>query len=147
MDDKRFDSITRALASGANRRTVLKGLLGLGGIAAVGSVARDQNPTGAARRPTNPSPTPVKCPGQQTPCGNTCCCPATAPNKCGPDCCTGLRTDPYPRPATHSECGDNECCFGTYTPEEFCCPTNLLPGGGPPIANVCANGQCCFLPS
>ena len=31
MDDRRFDSLARSLASGASRRSVLKGLLGLGG--------------------------------------------------------------------------------------------------------------------
>jgi hypothetical protein len=144
MDDRRFDALVKSLASGTNRRTLLKGILGLGGAAIVGGVLLDGN-SEAARRGT-PSPTPVKCPGNQVPSGGQCVCPATAPNKCGPDCCTGLRTDPYPRPPTHSECGDNECCFGTYTPEEFCCPTNTRTGGLPPIANVCTNGECCLLP-
>ena len=39
MDDRRFDSFAKALAEGKSRRTVLKGLLGLGGAALAGSYA------------------------------------------------------------------------------------------------------------
>src|SRR5215218_1827607 len=109
MDDKRFDGLTRLIALGSSRRSVLKGLLGLGGAALAGSAALDGDGE-AARRPT-PTPTPVKCPGNQIPLGGACICPASAPNECGPDCCTGLTTDPYPRPPGHSECCDNACCF------------------------------------
>ena len=63
MDDRRFDSLTRALAQGTSRRTLIKGLLGLGGIAAAGVVVRNEGPAEAAVRRT-PTPTPVRCPGQ-----------------------------------------------------------------------------------
>lgn len=85
MDDRRFDAIVKSLAEGKSRRTVLKGILGLGGAALAGGALLEGD-TDAARRPTNPTPTPVKCPGQQVVCGNTCCCP-TGQSKCGPDCC------------------------------------------------------------
>ena len=52
MDDRRFDSFAKALAEGKSRRTVLKGLLGLGGAALAGSVILDGD-SEAARRPSN----------------------------------------------------------------------------------------------
>ena len=64
MDDRRFDSLVKSLAGGASRRAVLKGLLGLGGAAAVGGTLLE-GPAEAARRPT-PTPTPLRCPGNQT---------------------------------------------------------------------------------
>jgi hypothetical protein len=68
MDDRRFDAFTRRLGSHSSRRSILKGLLGVGGIAATGAVIHGQ--TEAARRgfsgpsfpfpsPPTPSPTPV----------------------------------------------------------------------------------------
>ena len=119
MDDRRFDSLTRALASGQNRRSVLKGLLGLGGVTLAGSVTAPA--AGAARRPT-PTPKPVSCPGQQHWNGSACVCP-DGNTKCGPDCC----------PHGQAECCDNACCYGECYGEELCCPTGQL---------VC-NGSCC----
>ncbi len=48
MDDRRFDALVRQLASGQSRRSVLKGLLGLTGVALAGSAATES--TDAARR-------------------------------------------------------------------------------------------------
>ncbi len=144
MDDRRFDSLAKAVASGASRRSVIKGILGLGGTAIAGSVLLGGDAE-AARRPT-PTPKPVKCPGRQTWSGSQCVCPGDAPEKCGPDCCSGTNNDPYPRPADHSECCDNACCFGTCYGEELCCPTNSTAGEGGPIADVCESGECCYLP-
>lgn len=148
MEDRRFDQMVKAVASGASRRSVLKGMLGLGGAALVGGAALDPE-VDAARRPT-PTPKPPSCPGQQTPVGGQCICQvpkAPGPYKCGPDCCTGQVTDAYPRPAGHSECCDNACCFGTCYGEELCCPTNTTAGEGDPIASVCESGECCYLPN
>ena len=39
MEDTRFDTIARQLGSGSSRRSVLKGLFGIGGVAAVGLAA------------------------------------------------------------------------------------------------------------
>lgn len=141
MDDRRFDSLTRALAGGANRRAVLKGLLGLGGVIA-GSTMLDDSAE-AARR-SKPTPRPASCPGQQTWDGSACGCPDDAPYVCGPACCTG-EAGGLPTP-DHSECCDNACCFGTCYGEELCCPTNWGPGEQPPTNQVCesANGpECC----
>ncbi|MEZ4500251.1 MAG: hypothetical protein R2839_09270 [Thermomicrobiales bacterium] len=37
MDNRRFDQLTRLIGQGASRRTILKGLLGLGGATIAGA--------------------------------------------------------------------------------------------------------------
>jgi hypothetical protein len=155
MDDARFDALTRRFGQNGSRRALLKGLLGLGGVATAGAVLHD---TEAARRgqsgppttgpaPTFPStvfpPSPTattapRCPGIQSPCGSECCCPA-GNTKCGPDCC----------PDGQAECCDNECCYGTCYGEELCCPTGqlvcndvCLPPGGCCTDADCAGARC-----
>ena len=66
MEDRTFDSLAKALAQGRSRRSLLKGMLGLGGAAAVGDVAgvRMQTPPGVATRAQFPKPTVV--PGPPT---------------------------------------------------------------------------------
>lgn len=125
MDDRRFDAVTRTFARSGSRRTLFKGLLGVGGAAAAGAILLEPH-TNAARRPT-PTPRPVTCPGNQVPCGTDCCCPDGSA-KCGPDCC----------PNGQAECCDNACCYGTCYGEELCCPTGL------PVCIVdgCCDGQC-----
>ena len=59
MDDKRFDSFTRALATGTNRRKLLLGLLGIGGVAVVGAeLDRLPRPPGGQPPRRNRSPVP-----------------------------------------------------------------------------------------
>jgi hypothetical protein len=120
MEDHRFDALTRSMASGGSRRSMLKGLLGLG--AAVASVRG----TEAARRPT-PTPKPVRCPGNQSWDGASCVCP-DGQTACGPECCT---------PGV-SVCCDNACCTGTCHGEEICCPTVTILCG-----DSCIAGDCC----
>ncbi|HET9659156.1 MAG TPA: hypothetical protein VFP05_02425 [Thermomicrobiales bacterium] len=124
MDDRRFDALVRSLASGQSRRTVLKGLLGLGGLAAGAGV----QVADAARRPA-PNPTVPKCPGRQTWNGVICGCP-TGSDQCGAECCdTGV-----------SVCCDNACCHGECYGEELCCPAGRVVCDG----TCCASGeQCC----
>ena len=142
MDDRRFDSLVKSFASGGSRRSMLKGVHGLGGGALAGG-ALLAGETDAARRPT-PTPPPVRCPGKQVPIAGICTCPGGLSN-CGPDCC-----NPSGSGATHSECCDNSCCFGTCYAEESCCPTNIPAGGGAPTHMVCdgaclpvSDGSCC----
>lgn len=143
MDDRAFDAFAKLLASGANRRSVLKGLLGLGG--ALPAVALIGDESEAARRPT-PTPRPARCPGNQIPSNGSCVCPDGAPEQCGPACCTGVHGDPPS--AAHSECCDNACCFGTCYGEELCCPTNPTGSGGMAEAEYCAaTNECCYAPS
>lgn len=133
MDDRRFDAFVRQLANGQSRRTLLKGLLGLGGVALAGTATAGT--AGAARR-TTPTPKPVGCPGIQAWNGTACDCPGSLTN-CGPDCCN--TTVPRGNPA-HSECCDNACCFGECYGEERCCPTGQVVCSG----NCCAQGEVCF---
>ena len=59
MDDKRFDHLVRLVGTGASRRSILKGLLGLGGVVATGTVAADTaDARGRGTRPTIPPPPP-----------------------------------------------------------------------------------------
>lgn len=131
MDDRRFDSLTKAFASGTSRRTLFKGLLGLGGATIVGG-ALTEDQADAQRRPT-PTPRPVTCPGRQTWNGTACVCPGNAPDKCGPDCCTESVTPP--NTAGYSECCDNACCFGHCYGEELCCDY--------PLVFCEAQNECC----
>lgn len=116
MDGSRFDQLTRSLGRNGNRRGFLKGLLGIGGAAALREADVE-----AARRPA-PTPKPVTCPGKQHWDGTKCACPDGSTN-CGPDCC----------PNGRAECCDNACCYGDCYGEELCCPTGQ---------SVC-NGVCC----
>ena len=117
MDDRLFDHLSRSFARSDSRRTLIKGLLSLGGLTTIGAIAR-QDEALAARRPA-PTPGPVRCPGMQTWNGSMCGC--TVGTICGPTCCTGA-----------SQCCDNACCDGTCYGEELCCPAGYV---------VC-NGQC-----
>jgi hypothetical protein len=150
MDDRRFDALTKSLASGSSRRSLIKGLLGLAGLATTGAIVR--NEVDAARRgssgPSAPTPPPLptaqptrtavptkapSCPGRQVPCDGGCCCPA-GETKCGPACC--------PAGAT---CCDNACCYGECYGEELCCPAgNVVCAGVACCAagEVCAGGRC-----
>ena len=120
MDGSQFDQLTRALGTGGNRRSFLRGLLGLGGLAAGATLSASG--AAAARRAT-PTPTPVSCPGNQHWNGSACVCPAEN-TICGSDCC----------PDGQAQCCDNACCYGTCYGEELCCPTG---------SNVCHGAACC----
>jgi hypothetical protein len=79
MDERKFDTIARTLASGTSRRKMLKGMLGVGGMAIAAAGLQDAN---AARRgftgPTFPRPEPT-----EPPCIN--------PNVCAVSgCCAGF---------------------------------------------------------
>src|SRR5688500_19787473 len=111
MDDRRFDQLTRMVGRGASRRSILKGLLGLGGAAVAGATASDAvdaRQTGS--RPTIPPPPP----------------PPPTPTTPPP-------TTPTPEPRTATACG-RDC---RETPPHSCegggCPTRA-PRPAPPIA-------------
>lgn len=84
MDDRRFDTISRKLASGASRRVVLRGLLGLGGVAV--AAGTELHRADAARRGFSGPPI-IRLPVPSTQCssdydcgGDIVCCVGT--------CCT-----------------------------------------------------------
>lgn len=135
MDDRRFDSLAKALAAGKSRRSVLKGLLGLGGAAAVGSLGMEHDAE-AARRPA-PTPKPVGCPGSQVWNGSACACEAGI--TCGPECC----------PEGVATCCDGACCFGECIAEEVCCPSEQWcadTGECCPVGTVCCGTRGCVAP-
>lgn len=134
MDDRRFDSLAKTLATGKSRRSVVKGLLGLGGAAVIGSTGLDHEAE-AARR-SLPTPTPVRCPGQQVAGpGGVCACPGDL-RTCGPDCCNDQVpvTDPQ-----WSGCCEQACCSypNDCVAEERCCPRL------PEVACLDTAGNCC----
>src|SRR6476469_8292058 len=94
MDDRKFDTTARHLATGTSRRALLKGLLGLGGVVAAGIGLHDAE---AARRgfsgPVFPTLVPT-----ETPCTNPGSCAS------GQLCCDGFR-----------------CCNGRCIPEADTC--------------------------
>lgn len=147
MDHRRLDMLARELATGKNRRSLLKGILGLTGLAAVATVAFDD--VDAARRgsPT-PTPAPAVDPLEPTPtipptclgvvCNDGCCdgqctttgacCPAGA-TVCGAECC----------PNGQSACCDGACCSGICYGEELCCPESSWCG----VQCCGASERCC----
>jgi hypothetical protein len=111
MDDRQFDSLVKTFGAASSRRSFLKGLLGIGGIAATGVIVREQ--AEAARRgyggPSIPSiPTPVQTPAPTQPPAPTATATPTEPpgQICIPvgDPCTVQQT---------GECCTNACCFRT----------------------------------
>lgn len=89
MDDRKFDTIARNLATGTSRRSLLAGLLGLGGLAAGGL---DVQHAGAARRGfSGPRLPPSGCRGDlcepSTQCSDDYDCAGGA-ICCVGDCCT-----------------------------------------------------------
>jgi hypothetical protein len=147
MDGHRFDALVRSFGKGASRRAILKGLLGLGGAAAVGgTILSDSDARMVGRRPTVPppptrTPTPVPTPTKTpTPTPNPC----PAPNfTCGLDCC-----------ASELQCCDGECCpdgtvcltrvfdEGPFVEEETCCPEELTCRDEVTGEGLCCDGEC-----
>ena len=83
MDERRFDAISRKLASSASRRSTLRGILGFGGVAIAARF--DQDGAEAARRGYSGPPLLVTLPTTQCSsdydCGGDIVC-------CVGDCCT-----------------------------------------------------------
>lgn len=96
MDDSQFDRMTREIAQGTSRRTLIKSLVGIGGVAVAGNWIRT-NHAEAARRgfagPTLPAPPTVQptstatpsCPSGQSWDGSGCACDVGI--TCGTACC------------------------------------------------------------
>jgi hypothetical protein len=163
MDGNRFDRLARMVGSGASRRTILKGLLGLGGAAVAGAHIEGGDARTLRTRPTIPPPppptttpapttTPPPCAaGQQLCLGGTVCC---ATGLCARDgntdyCCDGLNGHGsipcFPDCCEHDyECCDHECC-----PSGTACLTRVFSEGPFVEEEVCCpveltcDDQCC----
>ncbi len=130
MDDRRFDALARHLGRGGSRRTLLKALIGIGGVAATGAALHD---TDAARRgysgPPTLAPLPTRTPQPTT-------IPTSTANPCGTSgvCCTS----------------DDDChAIPTYCESTAQYPLlwryHLCSGGSPGVctltAHVCDNAS------
>jgi len=133
MDDHRFDSVTRAMANGASRRSIVKALIGLGALAGAGSVSREVN---AARRGFAgppimlPTPTPPLSDCDGLSCNGQCCDPDETV------CCDGY--------CCHGTCHDSQCCppGWSWCPDVGCCNGECIDDNCCGHTSVC-NGICC----
>lgn len=108
MDDRSFDTLAKGLAQGRSRRSLLKGLLGLGSAAVAGSIA--VSGTDAARRGyAGPLPKPTVVPGPQT------CDPQTCYG-CH-ECVGGVCTD---QPKTNCYDHTDQCLAAYCNPDGGC---------------------------
>ncbi len=86
MDDRRFDSLVRSLGAGCSRKTLLKGILGIGvtisssSLLTAGDAAAARRGFSGPQLPTPPPPCVPVCDegtcGGPDGCGNTCECAA-----------------------------------------------------------------------
>src|SRR5680860_1549522 len=103
MDGRGFDELTKKLAKGASRRSLLKGLLGGAGAVAATAVVK----SGAEATHCNPSQS------QQTPCpGGPGELPTTAQGGLGGACCNG-----------HGNCCSQVCVDFGGSHDGACAPT------------------------
>ncbi len=153
MDDQRFDRLTRSLAAGASRRSLIRGLLGLGGAAVSGAIVSNSADArgGSVTRITTPPP--PACRTGQSICGSGCCptgrcsngfcCNTAGQERCGSlDACC----DP-------GECLKNGSCCSAGEDrchnEDLCCPSGTCSRIGNtdaccPASNlVSRSGECC----
>jgi LPXTG-motif cell wall-anchored protein len=159
MEHRKFDDLTRSLALGKSRRTVIKGLFG----GVVGTIAVAGRPAYGALAQLGCG-SDEQCDENQICCNGTCaniecCIDEPNPNaRCpeGTSCFEGM-CDPILGCGSDADCaGDEICCEGVCAAIECCigdadpnarCPegTSCFEGYCDPIcANVgCDDGLCC----
>ncbi len=145
MDDRRFDSLVRTMASGASRRQVLKGLLGLGAGsvgAAVVAGGADAARRGYSGPNVQPPPScyntcrPDQCGGSDG-CGGTCGCAEGRT-------CTSYGTCAIPC-TTSADC--RGCaCRPVGDEGSFCIGATLGACTENCIQGVLCSGERCFFP-
>lgn len=108
MEHRTFDDLAKSLASGRSRRSLLKGLLGLGGAAATGSLL-DSSADAARRGYSGPFSTPTVVPGP----------PACTDQNCYGcfQCIKGVCT---PNPKDNCYDHSNECLGSVCAPDGGC---------------------------
>jgi len=128
MDEQRFDTLTRRLATGTTRRTVLRGLLGGGALAllgAHGAAAKPKTGDGGGGAPKPPKPG-----GGGSGCKLNSDCPDDG-NSCTAAVCDGSTGQCAQVSIVQgSPCGDNGICDGNGSCGE-CGPGGRCPGGSP----------------
>jgi LPXTG-motif cell wall-anchored protein len=145
MDTRKFDDLTRSLAVGKSRRTVIKGLFG----GAVGTIAVAGRPAyGVLAQPVGCG-SDDQCDGDEICCEGTCaaieCCIGDAdPNaRCpeGTSCFEGV-CDPVLGCGSDDQCaGDEICCEGVCAAIQ-CCIGDADPNARCPEGTSCFEGQC-----
>jgi len=142
MDDKRFDDVAKALAIGADRRSILKraaggALAGVAGLLALSS-------RGAKGQPG--------CRQAGHPCeGNQVCCPGLECRVTGPGNarrCTARPTPtPPPKKCAHKgeSCKHKPCCYGYECKDYYCRekPTCGYKGAYCSATKPCCKGYYC----
>jgi hypothetical protein len=120
MDDKGFDRLARLIGSGASRRTILKGLLGLGGAVTLRAGPPQVDARDQGSRPDPPILDAPPATTTQAPVATTA----------APDPCASFTTT----------CAMDGCCNGSCTAGGRCCPSGLSICG----EDCCATAaQCC----
>lgn len=144
MDIRKFDDLTRSLAAGKSRRTVIKGLFG----GAVVSIAVAGRPAYGALAQLGCG-SDDQCDEGQICCEGTCaaieCCIGDdEPNaRCpeGTTCSEGM-CDPILGCGSDDQCaGDEICCEGICAAIE-CCIGDADPNARCPEGTSCFEGQC-----
>jgi hypothetical protein len=143
MDGNRFDTLAKMVGRGASRRSILKGLLGLGGASITGAtISNDAGARGRGSRPTIPPPPPPTT-TTTTPAPTTTTAETCTGFRCGLDCCD-----------EEFECCDGECCpagtvclarvfgEGPFVEEETCCPEELTCRDAATGEGLCCDGEC-----
>lgn len=135
MDDRRFDAFVKTLAAGTSRRSLIKGLIGVAGVATAGMVLDDR--TEAARRgfsgpilPTAAPPTPTPIPPTATAAP-----PTPTSGACLPGGASCVVNDP-------SACCSKSCLFNGGNP---ICEGACAAAGQPCDTlnpTTCCSGQC-----
>jgi hypothetical protein len=135
MDHERFDRLARRLATGADRRGILKGLVGGAAAVLAGGIAR--RPAAALHDEQCRHETGIFCSNTEPAPGHTCCAPNyVCSSATGNGTCQCAPHFIECGPADHASAGGNACIH-----ESHCC-TDGRPGC--PDGQVChadANGQ------
>ncbi len=150
MDEQRFDTLTRRLATGTTRRTALRGLLGGGALALLGAHGASAKPpkTGGGGGGTKPPKT-----GGNSGCKVNTDCPEDG-NPCTASVCDGGTGQCTQVAVVYGvQCGANGVCTGTG--ECYSCDFVQGPGlegAGGGAGKVCPTtttpgGYGCFLKS
>ena len=140
MDGLRIDDVSRALARGASRRAVIKGLVA--GIAAAVGVRSLPPEAAAAATCTSPGPlnycnSDADCCGASLCRGGVCTCPA-GQKICQGGCIASTATcGPTQCPAGFRSCGG--ICKDVSRDVNNCGACGRVCGP----AKTCSNGQCC----
>jgi hypothetical protein len=134
MDAQQFDKLTRALANGRSRRSLIKGFAGMFATAA--------GLAGADEALANPGPKKCKyeessCKFDENCCSGTCCNRTCCAD--GQSCCGGRCYDPCP----DGQNRNSACTCAPTEPEPECradgdCP----PATSPCQTAVCTDGEC-----